>query len=597
MKKEKPKPLRRQLSQSLLITFGLLWMYIVALLINSEIKTVEGTVDLARMGARESLEEHWSYYENNLERGLGAEAEHILAHNLSSASLGRLNPMDGGIAFLVRDRNGSVFTSQIAWGYGHEDGIDTGQRWYLYFDEGLDRQGQKEFAQWMVDHRQGWEYSLYPSDSPAFHNRPAPENADGTYARVTGVELPGFAVSVQKIELVHTDGTTETMVETNTRGEQIITLELRHMQVKSVLLPSWGTSGDGPINMNRRLDNFLAAQNRLQDVLNGKHVSVWSGITEEDRAAVRYIYGECQVLPYVLRTNWILYLQLFLLTVAAALILSSHLSKKVTLPTEELCRQAETGKCSEDGPVSELNLLAAAFNIAQTQLEGQIQRERDFTRAAAHELKTPLTVIRTHAEFLQEDMESAKRKEYLSVLIDETDRMAALTGSLLELSRLESGISLHCEPLELSALTEAVFHRLDLPMKQKELSVSMKFQEAWVNGDRERLQEAVGNLAANALRYCPNGKAIRVTIVQEKDSVSLIVYNEGSFISDQDLEHLWEPFYRGDKSRNRESGGSGLGLAIVRAVVLAHGGRCSVANEESGVSFKIMIPSIVPQKM
>ena len=96
-----------------------------------------------------------------------------------------------------------------------------------------------------------------------------------------------------------------------------------------------------------------------------------------------------------------------------------------------------------------------------------MERERAFTRAAAHELKTPLAVLRTHAEALREDIAPARRGEYLDVVLDESDRMAALVGSLLELSRMEEGGALHREVLAMDALVRAVFDRLALPLERK----------------------------------------------------------------------------------------------------------------------------------
>ena len=278
-----------------------------------------------------------------------------------------------------------------------------------------------------------------------------------------------------------------------------------------------------------------------------------------------------------------------LLTAAVALGLAAYLSKKVTGPVEELCRGAEAGRCAEDGPVTELNALARAFNGAQERLAGQLEREREFMRAAAPELNTPLAVLRTHAEALREDIDADKRGQYLDIVLDESDRMTRLVARLLELSRLEGG-TVAKEPLELSALIREVWGPLELTMAQRGLKLELDLQEARVDGDRELLRQAVGNLATNALRHCADGGEIRVSLRAKDGEAILAVYNDGELVAEEDLPRLFEAFYRGDKSRSRESGGTGLGLAIVRAAALAHGGGCAVENCECGVCFYVTLP-------
>ena len=127
-------------------------------------------------------------------------------------------------------------------------------------------------------------------------------------------------------------------------------------------------------------------------------------------------------------------------------------------------------------------------------------------------------------------------------------------------------------------------------MEQKQVTLSLELEEVRTEGDPERLKEAVNNLASNALRHCERGGGIRVSLAQMNGQACVSVYNDGSSILAEDLPHLFEPFYRGEKSHNRSSGGTGLGLAIVRAVVLAHGGDCSAENQAGGVCFQIRLP-------
>lgn len=601
MKTKRARRLRWRLAMPLTVAFFLLWLGTMVVLTNSACDRLEGTVSQEYEYAQKALEEQWEIYQNNRDNGLGAQADHILMYNLSAASGGLTDIGEGGMAFLVRNSLGQEVRSQLAYGYGHEAGVDQGQRWYLYFDDGLDDQGQLQLARWITQRRiHSWDFALYPPDSWQWEmlsqNGEDLANVDGTYARVTGVERPGYAVDVQKIELVYPDGTTEVMVETNTTGENSITLELKFVEIASVLLPNlYSTGKDGPVDMELRLSNFREAQNRVHQGATEMHGSSFTvsgqlfGISE-DGNAMRVVGGQCDIRRAAMQGQWFLYLSTFLLTAAAVLLLSAHLSKQVTRPVEQLSQGAQEGRCETDGPVQELNALAEAFNDAQDQLEGQLERERAFTRGAAHELKTPLAIIRTHAEALGEDIAPEKRGEYLNIILEESDCMGQLVGRLLELTRLESGVALNMAPLNLADVVREEWSPLALQLEQKKVSLSLELEEVWLEGDRERLKEAVGNLASNALRHVEKGKRIQVSLVRKGEQVRVSVYNDGPVIPDKDLPHLFEPFYRGDKSRSRDSGGTGLGLAIVRAAVSAHGGSCGVEQRAGGPCFWLCLP-------
>ena len=221
-----------------------------------------------------------------------------------------------------------------------------------------------------------------------------------------------------------------------------------------------------------------------------------------------------------------------------------------------------------------------------------IRRERAFTRAAAHELKTPLAVLRTHAEALREDIDPAKRGQYLDTVVAESDRMAALVGSLMDLARLESGGKVEREPLDLAALVGNSAARLSLLAEEKNIELRTQLAPASMLGDRLRLEEVVDNLADNALRHCTPGGAVTVSLAQKGRRITLTVDNDGAPIPQKHLDRLFEPFYRGDEGRSRADGGTGLGLAIVRAAVEAHGGRCWAVNRTGGVTFTVVLPGL-----
>ena len=236
---------------------------------------------------------------------------------------------------------------------------------------------------------------------------------------------------------------------------------------------------------------------------------------------------------------------------------------------------------------------AAALALFTAWLEYRaIRRERAFVRGAAHELKTPLAVVRTHAEALREDIAPAKRAQYLDTVVAESDRMAALVGGLLDLSRLVSGRRLEKEPLDFAVLTAGRVQRLDLLAEQKEVRLRTELGPAMVMGERLVLEEMVDELADNALKHCPPDGVVTLTLTQKGRQVKLTVDNDGEPIPPEHLGHLFEPFYRGDPGRSRAQGGAGLGLALVRAAAEAHGGSCRAANRAGGVTVTVELPGL-----
>ena len=589
--KSKPKRLRWQMASALIMTTLFLWLGFVLLVYNNRMSELGDAVSNTYQQTRISLRLNaLEAYKENRANGLGERADHILMNHLSDLTMDGIHAMDGGTALAVK-LGKNLVRSQITWGMGYE--ADCEEAWYLYFDEELDDQEQLAFARWMIAHRNGWAYSIHP---------PGEENGsesigDGTFAQIAGVALPGGGVQVQTMDLIYPDGSRERILEADSTCQSGIILDLVRMEVKSVLLPSWSSDGtDGPIQMERRLANFREAQAVIDRDRAGEKRAVvkqWGRLSSGvDQEGVGYWSAACSDLRLeVLEEQWGLYLTALGFAAAVLLLLSAHLSRKVTEPIEELSRRCKDGQRLEDGPVAELNTLAAAVNAAQDQVSEQLERERSFTRAAAHELKTPLAILRPHAEALREDIAPESRKQYLDVILDESDRLTELVGRLLELSRIEAGAVMHQDTVELSALVREVWSRLALHLAQKRISLSLDLEEIQVVGDRERLKEAIENLASNALRHCEEGKTIQVSLTGEEGTACLQVYNDGPAIPDEDLPHLFEPFYRGDKSHSRDSGGTGLGLAIVWAVVSAHKGSCFAENREKGPCFQIFLPT------
>ena len=403
---------------------------------------------------------------------------------------------------------------------------------------------------------------------------------------MTGVERPGYEIAVQKIEIIHPDGTTQTMVETSTEGESK-TWDFAYLRVCSVLLPSWSSNGkDGPVNMERRLASYREAHAVLDREIAGEKRAVQSpngfaiGTTDPD-GVVNYIAVECDVLPAALKQDAGLYISTALLTLIVLLFLSAKLSKQVTVPVETLCREVEEGKCSEDGPIQELNVLASAFNDAQKKLEGQMEREREFTRSAAHELKTPLQSISGYAELIESGMAQGEQaKTFAAEIHKSANRLLTLINDIIRLSQMDAPMpDLKFEPVDLAQIAANTFEQLEMSARKADVTLQLDAKPAMVEADRQMMDELLYNLCDNAIRYNVHGGSVKLEVRPVRDKVIVCVQDTGIGISPENQEHVFERFYRVDKSRSKATGGTGLGLAIVKHIAVKHNAQIELESE------------------
>ena len=209
---------------------------------------------------------------------------------------------------------------------------------------------------------------------------------------------------------------------------------------------------------------------------------------------------------------------------------------------------------------------------------------RDFVANASHELRSPLTTVRAAAETLRTVENDPKASERFVALIQRNaERLGNLIDDLLELSRIESReLKLQLEPLDLSAVVDRTLSQHAHRAQVKHISLSHDvFGASGVQADRRALEHVFGNLIDNALKYCPDGAAVRVSAADDNGLVRVAVADTGPGISPEHLPRVFERFYRVDAGRSRELGGTGLGLSIVKHLVEAMGGTVS-ANSRIG---------------
>lgn len=234
---------------------------------------------------------------------------------------------------------------------------------------------------------------------------------------------------------------------------------------------------------------------------------------------------------------------------------------------------------------NELTRLKTALDYAKT---AEANR-RQMTSNIAHELKTPLAVIHSYVEGLKEHIAEEKRDKYLDVILAETGRVDAMVLEMLDLSRLEAGkVKLARDTFSLTKLTRSIFDRLERAAEEKELKLTLDLkEECIVNADESRMAQVVENLASNAVKYTPEGGSIWVQMWNSQGATWFTIENTCTPLSQEELDHVWDTFFRGDQARS--GGGTGLGLAIVKNIVELHGGKCFARSTSSGVVFSFWI--------
>jgi signal transduction histidine kinase len=279
---------------------------------------------------------------------------------------------------------------------------------------------------------------------------------------------------------------------------------------------------------------------------------------------------------------------IFLLASVVAWIAAGEVLRPLRL-LDEMARSIGESDLSRRIPVEgedEIANLARTFNEMLNRLEEAFATQRRFVDDAGHELRTPITVIRGQLEVLGDDPK--ERAETMRVVGGELDRMSRIVDDLLVLARAEQPDFIATHPIDLKELIE------DLAFKAAALSgreVMVEAAEAGViQGDRQRLTQAVMNLTQNAFEHGPPGVEVRIGGQIVGSMAGIWVADNGPGIPPEVTGRLFERFYRG-RSARKPSRGAGLGLSIVRAIAEGHGGRVELDTHESGTTFTLVIPA------
>ncbi|HBE9334123.1 histidine kinase dimerization/phospho-acceptor domain-containing protein [Clostridioides difficile] len=260
----------------------------------------------------------------------------------------------------------------------------------------------------------------------------------------------------------------------------------------------------------------------------------------------------------------------------------------------------EFGELSRSLNTMSTNLQQALSDLesANIQLEKDVNKERmlleqrkELVDTISHEMKTPLGIIRAYTEGLMDEVDEEKKKNYMNVIIEETDRMNNMIVSLLDLSALEAGVSkLNPERFDFIEFVETVAGRLliDIPDANFYFTYDLPEYEVFVVVDKMRMEQVVENLIINAKKHVVYNGNLDLSITCENGLLLFEIYNDGRIIEQDEISKIWSKFYRSVQSQR--TGGSGLGLAIVSQILTMQGLEYGVKNRDRGVEFYFMIP-------
>ncbi len=306
-----------------------------------------------------------------------------------------------------------------------------------------------------------------------------------------------------------------------------------------------------------------------------------------------------------------------IILIAIGVIIANVLAKNITGPIKELASISEKMagldfdvKYDDRGRADEMAVLGHSINVmsrnmertiselktANNELQSDLTRKteqeemrRDFLSNVSHELKTPIALIQGYAEGLKDCVndDADSRDYYCDVIIDEASKMNTLVQQLLKLNQLENNQSqIDFERFDLVELVKSCIQAVDILLRQNEIRLKFTSADsAYVWSDSYGIEMVVSNYLSNAIHYAAGEKVIEVSLEEREDVIRIQIFNTGDPISEEELDKIWNKFYKIDKARTREYGGTGIGLSVVKAVAESLNRQYGVKNYDNGVAF------------
>lgn len=339
-------------------------------------------------------------------------------------------------------------------------------------------------------------------------------------------------------------------------------------------------------------DRKNISQKTLPIIVDGKKVG-YIDITYYEPMAMNKL--DFDFLYDINRYNVIVTILAIFIALAISIYVSNHITKPLVSITD-VAKRLESGdldaKVYDIPKEEELFKLTAAINHLGESLKYQEALRKQMTSDIAHELRTPMATLHSHIEAMLDGIWEPTY-ERLKSLNEEVVRLINIVKDLETLNKIESDtLKLNKIKFDVSELAKSVLTNFEADFLEKEQKVVKNIENNIILfGDKDRIAQVIINLISNSNKYTPKGGKIKIDLLKEGNYVVLVVEDNGMGISKDDIPFIFERFYRGEKSRNRETGGSGIGLSIAKAIVLAHGGKINVESKlNEGTKFIVKIP-------
>ncbi|HDR8158927.1 MULTISPECIES: sensor histidine kinase [Bacillus cereus group] len=333
----------------------------------------------------------------------------------------------------------------------------------------------------------------------------------------------------------------------------------------------------------------------------------------EKDGSVTYIYAMASLQPVDEAVQMVqdYYIYIIAFVVVLIFLASFYYSKQIAKPllkindtTKKIAQLDFTEKIpitskDEIGDLSKnINVLSNKLHSHIGQLEEDIEKERklentrkEFISGVSHELKTPLSIMKSCISILKDGVAEHKKEYYFQAMEREVDKMDTLILDMLELAKFESGTyKMKKSSFYIDTVIEDICEHLSVEIEKKELHVHKNIHSFELIANQGRIEQVIVNFITNAIRYTPNKEDIIISTIDEKDRIKVCIENKGTHIEEEQLDKIWDRFYRVDTARQRSQGGTGLGLAISKNILELHDAEYGVKNTEDGVLFYFYLP-------
>ena len=378
-------------------------------------------------------------------------------------------------------------------------------------------------------------------------------------------------------------------VEMNGEAETQSALHSLEEDIRVTLVHADGTVYYDNFADPNAMDNHANRPEIRQALENGSGSDIRNSSTVDQSAfyyAVRLKNGDVMRLAQEASNIWSVYFRsmpLIMLLAAGMACVSLYLARLLTArlvqPIERMT--AHLNNVSGVARYPELEPFMDMIEQQHEEILRSANMRVEFTANVSHELKTPLTSISGYAELIESGMAQGEQaKTFAAEIHKSANRLLTLINDIIRLSQMDAPMpDLKFEPVDLAQIATNTFEQLEMSARKADVTLQLDAKPAMVEADRQMMDELLYNLCDNAIRYNVHGGSVKLEVRPIRDKVIVCVQDTGIGISPENQEHVFERFYRVDKSRSKATGGTGLGLAIVKHIAVKHNAQIELESE------------------